>query len=234
MLFTILMGTTSSEHKRRKKYIAFFDLDRTMIRAVSGRALARGAYRNGLMGNGDLAKALWLSVSYKFRLRDPVLIMHEMIGWVKGLPEEIFTNLCRTVFGEILLPSAYNMVGPEIEMHRKNHGKTVILSSSLLQICRQFTTYFGMDDVVCSEIEAQNGILTGRASGSLCFGPEKLVRMKEYCEKNNSNPEEAWYYADSFSDVPVLEVVGHPVCVNPDKQLMKRALENKWKIYQWE
>jgi HAD superfamily hydrolase (TIGR01490 family) len=227
------MATTSSENRRRKKYIAFFDLDRTMIRAVSGRALARGAYRNGLMGNGDLAKAIILSVTYKLKLSDPVKAMHEMIGWVKGLPEEIFTNLCHTVFGEILLPSAYNMVGPEIEMHRKNHGKTVILSSSLVQICRQFKTYFGMDDTVCSEIEAQNGILTGKAKGSLCFGPQKLVRMREYCEKNNTNPAEAWYYADSISDVPVLDAVGHPVCVNPDKQLMKTALEKNWNIYHW-
>jgi phosphoserine phosphatase len=62
---------------------------------------------------------------------------------------------------------------------------------------------------------------------------KKLIRMKDYCEMNNSRPEEAWYYGDSGSDIPVLESVGHPVCINPDRRLKKTALRRKWKIYQW-
>ncbi len=228
------MATTSSENRSNGcNYISFFDLDRTMIASVSGRALAHRAWDKGLMRYPDLVKALLLSLSYSLRLRDPVRIMHEMVSWVGGISVNEFDELCRGVFTDVLLPSLYREVAPEIEMHRRNNGKTVILSSSLMQVCSRFTDYLGIDDVVCSELEVKDGVLTGRADGRLCFGPEKLVRMNRYCEKNNNTAYEAWYYADSVSDIPVLEKVGHPVCVNPDKKLLKIALSNNWKIYNW-
>jgi phosphoserine phosphatase len=67
----------------------------------------------------------------------------------------------------------------------------------------------------------------------LCFGPEKAVRLKEYCKINNSSPSDAWYYGDSISDLPALLSVGHPVCVNPDYKLKKSAIKRDWKIVNW-
>jgi phosphoserine phosphatase len=82
-------------------------------------------------------------------------------------------------------------------------------------------------------MEVVNGSLTGRPVGRLCYGKEKKTRLIEYCEKNNNTFEESWYYADSISDYPVLSIVDHPVCINPDKKLKKKAMANKWKIYKW-
>jgi phosphoserine phosphatase len=93
--------------------------------------------------------------------------------------------------------------------------------------------YLGMDDILCSELEAVNGILSGRPVGTFCFGEEKAVRLKQYCEKNNSKLQDAWYYGDSISDLPALSIVGHPVCINPDKKLERIALKNGWKIFYW-
>ena len=90
-----------------------------------------------------------------------------------------------------------------------------------------------IDDIICSELEVYNGIMTGRPVGHLCFGEEKAVRLKEYCEKNNSFRSEAWYYGDSISDLPALEAVGKAVCINPDKKLKKTAVERDWKILYW-
>lgn len=234
MLFIIRMVTTSSENSRTgKSYIAFFDLDRTMIGAVSGRALAVVAREKRMMGKADMIRALLLSIAYSLKLMDPLKVMDEMVSWIRGLSEEAFAGLCKDVFTRVLLPSLYKEVLPEIDMHRRNNGKTVILSSSLFQICRQFSDHLGMDDVVCSEIEVVDGILSGNSKGRWCFGNEKLTRMREYCEKNNNTLAEAWYYADAGSDIPVLEVVGHPVCINPDKRLIKKGVANNWKVYTW-
>jgi phosphoserine phosphatase len=57
--------------------------------------------------------------------------------------------------------------------------------------------------------------------------------MLAYCEKNNYDLSDTWCYADSISDLPVLEVVGHPVCVVPDRRLALIAREKRWKIYDW-
>jgi phosphoserine phosphatase len=54
-----------------------------------------------------------------------------------------------------------------------------------------------------------------------------------YCKKNNCSPLNSWYYCDSISDLPALEIVGNPVCVNPDRKLKKTAIKRGWKILSW-
>lgn len=232
-LFIIRMGDITLKKDSASTYIAFFDLDRTIINAVSGTELAKAAWRRGLMRFPDLLQAIYLSMVYKFGLKDPLIIVNKMTSWVKGLPEETFEKLCLDVYNEVLLPSLHSEAGPEIQMHKMRGAKVVLLSSSLAPICKAIATHIGIDDILCSELEAVDGILTGFPTGKLCFGDEKLTRLKDYCEKNNSAPEEAWYYADADTDLPVLRIVGFPVCVNPERKLAKIAGKNGWKIYKW-
>ena len=156
-----------------------------------------------------------------------------MVSWVRGISESNMEDLSKTIFNDILLPSVRKEARDEIEFHRQNNGFVVILSSALNYICREMATHLNVDDIVSSEFEIEDGILTGRPKGRLCFGDEKRVRLEEYCAKTNANPSEAWYYGDSISDLAVLSSVGNPVCVTPDKYLRKEALKRGWKILDW-
>lgn len=228
------MAIISSEYKNQaNSYVAFFDLDRTIIKAVSGKALAKRAFKKGLMNISDMAIALYLGLAYRIGLADPVKIMGRMLGWVKGLPEQELRDLCAEVLSEDLLPSVHSEVYDELKMHKSKNARIVILSSSLEQICQGVADRLKMDGIICSKLEVSNGHLTGLPEGNLCYGQEKLVRLKEYCEKNNNKTEDSWYYGDSISDLPALEVVGNPVCINPDRQLRKKAAAKGWKIYRW-
>jgi putative phosphoserine phosphatase/1-acylglycerol-3-phosphate O-acyltransferase len=91
----------------------------------------------------------------------------------------------------------------------------------------------GMDDIICTRLNATNGVLSGKPEGEFCYGMEKAVRLREYCEKNNSKSKEAWYYGDASADIFVLDTVGHPVCVNPEKKLARIAFKRDWKIVHW-
>ena len=93
--------------------------------------------------------------------------------------------------------------------------------------------HFRLDDIICSDLEVVNGLYTGKSVGAYCFREEKAVRLKDYCEKNNSAPELSWYYGDSIDDLPALDIVGNPVCVNPDKKLLKVARQKGWRVYEW-
>ncbi len=225
------METTSS--KEGKSYFAFFDLDHTLISAVSGSELVKGAYQKSLLNKADLLNAIYLSLLYKFRLVDPVIAISKMGRWVKGVSVKDLEKLCSWVTREVLIPSLYNEAREEIRIHINKNAGLVILSSTLAPVANIMSEYLGMDDNLCSELEAANGILTGRPVGAFCFGEEKAVRMKQYCEKNNSRLEDAWYYGDSISDLPALSIVGHPVCINPGKKLERVARKNGWKIYYW-
>ena len=214
-------------------YIAFFDLDRTITKAISGKALARGAIRNGLMSRFNLVNAIYLSLVHKLNLKDPLKIMDKMTLWVKGMAESTMIDLCSEVFHDLLLPSIYTEARSEIKFHKDNNAKVVILSSALTPICVEAANNLTMDDIICSDLEVKDGYLTGRPLGRLCFGEEKMVRLVEYCRKNNANTSDAWYYGDSISDLHALSSVGNPVCINPDRKLKRVAQERDWKILNW-
>jgi HAD superfamily hydrolase (TIGR01490 family) len=216
-----------------KSYIAFFDLDRTITKSISGSALARAAFRKGLISNRNLINAIFLSLLFRLRLKDPLKIMDQMVSWVKGIPERTIIDLCTEVFREVLFPSVYKEAIAEIEFHKTKNAKVVILSSAITTVCQEMARNLNIDDIICSELEVNNGNMTGRPVGHLCFGEEKAVRLKEYCEKHNSSRSEAWYYGDSISDLPALNAVGIAVCINPDKKLKKTALKRGWKILCW-
>ena len=225
---------SSKDRKIQKNYIAFFDLDQTITKSISGRALARGARRKGLMTHWDLINAIFLSIEFRLKLKDPLKIIDNMVSWVKGIPENTLVDLCKEVVNEVLLPSVYKEAIAEIDFHKKRNAKIVILSSALTTVCKEVVKNLNLDDFICSELEVKNGYMTGHPVGHLCFGEEKAIRLKEYCIKNNCSQSDSWYYGDSISDFNALSVSGNPVCINPDKKLRKAAIKRDWQILRWE
>jgi HAD superfamily hydrolase (TIGR01490 family) len=185
------------------------------------------------MSHRDLINAIFISLLFRLKLKDPLKLLDQMVSWVKDIPESTIVDLCSEVFQKVLFPSVYKEAIAEIEFHRAKNAKVVILSSALTTVCREMADNLNIDDIICSELEVYNRKMTGRLVGHLCFGEEKAVRLKEYCDKHNSSRSEAWYYGDSISDLPALNVVGNPVCINPDKKLKKTALKRGWKILCW-
>lgn len=227
------METTSSTKTKNYDYIAFFDLDRTITKAISGRVLAREAFKKGLMKRSDLGLAAYYGLAYRLGLADPVTIMEKMTLWVKGLSVSQLNDLCIESVNNAILSSIYSEVKDELQMHRTKNARTIILSATLELICKEVANHLEIDDYICSSLEVKNGYLTGRPEGKLCYGEEKLKRLKDYCEKNNSKIEDAWYYGDAFSDLPALALVGHPVCINPERKLYKEAIRKGWRISNW-
>ncbi len=214
-------------------YTAFFDLDRTITKTVSGKIIAITAYRKGLVKKNDLVNAFFNSLAFTLRIRNHRKIIDDMIGWVKGIDEKEIIDLCYEVFTTSILPSVFKEVKTEIEFHKKKNARLVILSSSIEPLCKLVKNHLNMDDIICTKLEVRDGKYTGKATGKPCFGTEKLTRMQEYCAKNNINPDKVWYYGDSKADIPVLSSVGHPVCINPERYLRNKARKNNWTIYYW-
>lgn len=228
------METTSlKEIKEDKSYYAFFDLDHTLAGTVSGKELVMAAYKKGLMKGSDLISAIWLSMGYRMKLLNPEKAISKMGSWVKGIQVAAMDELCREVTDKIIIPAVYKAVAGELQKHRSGNASLVLLSSTVEPVCRRMIEFLGMDDALCTRLEAADGILTGRPQGSFCFGAEKEKRMAWYCEKNNSKLQDAWYYGDAIADLHALNIAGHPVCVNPERKLARIARERRWEIKYW-
>jgi HAD superfamily hydrolase (TIGR01490 family) len=218
---------------REKKYAVFFDLDKTILTLNSGSVLVRQAYKSGLMSTRDLFSAIWQSFLFKFDLRDTNLIISGMGRWVRGLTPKSVMDLSENIVSLFLIKAVRPEIYSEICYHKELEADLVILSSALYSICKPISDHLGVERIICTEMEVTNGVFTGSPAGQFCFGKEKQIRLLEYCKKNNYDLNETWCYADSISDLPVLEVVGNPVCVVPDRRLEMIAREKGWKIYDW-
>src|SRR5258706_10217674 len=110
-------------------------------------------------------------------------------------------------------------------------GRVVyIVSASPVEIVEPLATYLGVDAFLGtrSEIDAE-----GRYSGRMefyCFGPAKRVAMEHVAAERGIDLAASYAYSDSATDLPMLECVGHPVAVNPDRELAKAAKENDWEV----
>ena len=224
------LTTRAIMDSKAKKYVAFFDLDKTLLSINSGSVLVREAYKRGIMSISDLLNAIFLSLLYKFHLRDTSLIVSGMGRWLKGVTLYEMDALAEHVVNERLIKAIRPEIFSEITIHRENNAEIVILSSAIVQICKPVGFYIGADNIICTEMETLDGVFTGRAENKFCFEDEKRIRLIQYCEMRNYNLSEAFYYGDSISDLAALEVVGHPVCVQPDRRLSRISYKNGWRI----
>jgi HAD superfamily hydrolase (TIGR01490 family) len=215
------------------RYVAFFDLDNTILKINSGEAFIRRAYKNGLLSNRKLIHAYCLAILYKLNLIDPSAIIEKLNGWLAKSPVNDIETLCNEIVEKDLIPAIRPEIINEIKMHKEQGANLVILSSVIASICFRLAKHLEMHSVICSEMEVVNQHYTGRPKGEFCFRDEKLDRMNQYLHNNNYAHKDSYYYADSIDDLPVLRSVGHPVCVNPDKSLQKIAHEHNWVIHIW-
>lgn len=216
--------------EKQFKYLAFFDLDRTILSVNSATSLVKESLDRRMMTPGQYRHAIYLSILYKLEWRDTTRILHKMLSWLNGLSKAKVEQLCRDVWQSTLLDLVRSEILSEFEFHRRQNGGLILLSSATSFVCEPVVEDLKMDALVCSHIKENNGVLTGVPEGKLVFGREKKHRLLDYCKAEGQNAHDAWYYGDSISDRHVLEAVGNPVCVDPDRKLKRLADKKGWKI----
>lgn len=209
--------------KQQEKYVAFFDIDKTLLTVNSSIPLILTSYKRGLMKTTDLLKAVWLSIVYKLRIRNAIDATEAMAFWLKGVTETTVAEISRQLVTDKLIPSLRASVLKEIEYHKSKGARMVILSASLSYTCNPLARHLDIDDVICSSMEVKNGVFTGKPQGNICIEGEKEIRMRDYCQQNGFDLQKAYCYGDSYSDRFIMEACGNPVCVSPDSRLQKLA-----------
>jgi HAD superfamily hydrolase (TIGR01490 family) len=215
------------------RYAAFFDLDHTILNINSGEPFLHRAHKNGILSDRRLIQAYYLSLLYKIHAADPWAIIEKLNGWLAKATVKDVDALCDEIVAKDLIPAIRPGMISEINLHKVQGADLVILSSVISSVGIRMARHLEMHSVICSEMEVKDQIYTGRSIGRFCFRDEKLRRMNQYLQRNNYTCEDSYYYADSIEDLPVLQAVGHPVCVFPDRQLKKIARERNWVIHSW-
>jgi HAD superfamily hydrolase (TIGR01490 family) len=212
---------------------AFFDLDKTVISRSSTLALSRPLYRAGMVSRGQLLRGAYAQLVYLLvgadegkmeRLKEGMLQLTK--GWDRAQVE----RLVEDVILEVIDPYVYAEALDLMELHRSEGRRIYIVSSSPEEVVRPLARHFGVSGVIATR--AAIGA-DGRYTGELeyyAYGEEKASAVRAVAERTGINLSRSFAYTDSATDLPLLEAVGNPVAVNPDKELRKAAEEHGWPI----
>ena len=177
-------------------YLAFYDLDRTIFRGNSATAIVEEARKRGIMSPKQFRHAVFLSVIYKLDLGNPTKMINRMLSWLKGLEEDLLKQLCQDVFDHLLVDTIRPEILESMESHRKKGGALIMLSSATSLICNPVSTHLQMEEVISTQLQSEQGKLTGHTRGKLVYGKEKKVQMYAFCKKHQYEPADAYYYGD--------------------------------------
>ncbi len=214
-------------------YIVFFDLDGTLSAVNSGYALIKTARSQKKIGFAGVLNAIALSVIFRLHILPVEKIISRLGQWLRGADPGELSAMGRKAVDRYLASAIFGEAKEEINRHRAAKAEIAILSSAIMEICSPVAEILQINNVICTRMEVSGGRLTGQPSGRYCFGGEKKERILQYCEERGYERSAAYCYADSVSDLPALESVGNPVCVNPGRKLQKIALKRGWKCRKW-
>jgi HAD superfamily hydrolase (TIGR01490 family) len=146
----------------------------------------------------------------------------------KGMSEDRIVMLAEDAFENVMRPSLYPAAKALVEKSRAAGHDVVLVSGALEIVLEQVAKYLGADEVIGNRLEMKAGIATGKLLKPVVAGPEKARLIREHAKNKGYDLAECFAFSDSYSDVPMLSVVGHPAAVNPDKRLALLAKAYSW------
>jgi HAD superfamily hydrolase (TIGR01490 family) len=213
--------------------LAIFDLDRTLIDGSSLVELGRELVHRGIVRPGTVARQAMAQMAFRRHgLSDTRLerivatLLHEVKGLDVGSVEEASKAAGVAVASRVHIGARFL-----IDHHLAAGDFCVVVSASPQVLVEAVTGALGMHRAVGSRLEVANGRYTGRFDGPFCYGPGKLIRLEE--ELGRFDLGAATAYADSGSDLPLLERCGSAVAINPDSRLRQAARKQSWPILQF-
>lgn len=211
---------------------AFFDLDRTLISGSSAVDFGIVAWRNNLIPSRVLMRDAGGALAFRLAGASDeksVATRDRMLTAVAGMRQEDLLAL-----NEEIIPRVLAKVRPEskglIDMHHEAGRDCYIISASPVELVEPLASALGMEGGIGTRPATEDGVYTGELDGPFCYGDGKRVIIERLADSREYDLRLSYGYSDSVSDLPMLELVGHPVAVNPDGPLEAVAHQRGWPV----
>ena len=214
---------------------AFFDLDRTLLRRSSALALAGSFRERGMISRSQLAKAAAWQLLFVLRGADHEAVRkaaEDGLVVLRGFSPDELRALVADAMEPVLQPLVYAEPLSLVEQHRERGEPVYIVSATLQEIVDAIAEELGFDGALGTQCEVKDGVYTGRAIRAL-HAENKAECVRDLAASRGFELAECTAYSDSHTDLPFLEAVGHPVAVNPDRELRRIAVERGWPVLEF-
>jgi HAD superfamily hydrolase (TIGR01490 family) len=211
---------------------AFFDLDKTIIAKSSALAFSRSFYAGGLINRRSVLRSTY--AQFVFLIggadHDQMEKMREYLSrMVTGWPVDTVREIVADTLHNIVDPLVYDEAVSLIEEHHLAGRDVIIVSASGAEMVEPIGELLGVDAVIATQLAIEDGRYTGEIE-FYAYAENKASAIEELAALRGYDLDRSYAYSDSITDVHMLEVVGHPHAVNPDKELRRVARENGWPV----
>ena len=211
--------------------LAIFDLDNTLLGGDSDYLWGRYLIEQGLVDGEyyerenrrfyEEYKVGTLDIYEFLRFSLQPLSQHDM-----ATLHEWRKNFIQEKIEAIMLPAARALL-----QHHRDQGHTLLIITATNRFVTELiAAILGVEHLLATEPEVKQGRYTGNVSGTPCFREGKVENLKLWLKATGMNLASSWFYSDSLNDLPLLEMVTHPVAVDPDDTLADHARMRGWPI----
>ncbi len=213
---------------------ALFDMDRTLVRKETASLYVRYQRDIGQATTFDLLKAFYWVGKYTLGILDADKLADSVLHTMRGVAEPDFINQCDDWFTKYVERHIADKGREAVAKHRARGDVCAIVTGATRYAAGPLAKRLDIEHVVATQLEIDaKGLFTGRAVKPLCLGQGKLHYTRALAERLGFALEEAAFYTDSISDLPLLECVAEPIVVNPDPRLLRLAKRRGWPIERW-
>ncbi|QZY29375.1 HAD family hydrolase [Nocardioides coralli] len=211
---------------------AFFDLDKTIIAKSSTLAFSKPFQAGGLISRRAVLRSAYAQFVYLVGGAD-----HDQMEKMRAFMSQLCAGWDVATVREIVADTLHNVVDPLvydeavglIEEHRLAGRDIIIVSTSGTEVVGPIGEMLGADRIIATRMEIAEGRYTGEIE-YYAYAEEKARAIQELADVLGYDLAESYAYSDSITDLPMLEAVGHPHAVNPDKDLRRVATGNEWPV----
>lgn len=217
-----------------ERHLAAFDLENTIIASNVVFSYAWLATRN--MGPADRLKFTLKTLQEGPALlaldsRDRTDFLRHFYRRYDGAPVSQMEKLGQELLADHILTKAFPDAIRRVRKHRELGHRTVLITGALNIVVDPLKPLF--DDIICAEMSVEDGRYTGELLSVPPTGEVRAQALRDYADQHDFDLAESVAYADSASDLPLLDAVGFPVAVNPETRLASLAIKRGWLTEYW-
>lgn len=221
-----------------RRAAAFFDFDKTLLDVETSRLLIQyiGAHRRIIFGEKRLSllyllKLILANELYKRHRFSDEKMAYLLIAFFRGRRPALFEAIGPELYRESLKPHLAPNLMTRLEEHRRQGHRLVLLSAGLRYTLASAASDLGFDHLLCTELAVgPDGLFTGKPAGDVCIDVHKRTLALRLAQTHAIDLSASSAYGNHHSDIPLLEIVGHPVAVEPTVPLSQVARARGWPI----
>ena len=220
-------------HSLRAVAASYFDVDGTLVRTnlIHPTLYYLMHQRTPMRSLQKLARAAFNAPRMVWaEMQDRRMFNEVLFSSYEGTSEDRLRVLADDAFESVLKKAIFPSAKDLVSRCRDEGHDVVLVSGALDFLMKRLADHLGATHVIANRLEIKDNFATGRLLRPVVAGPEKARLVREHAREHGHDLDECFAYSDSYSDVPMLSVVGHPACVNPDTKLRQLAKAYSWPI----